>query len=427
MHRVVSTFQGRRTIPTPIPRPVKQFAVLLLVRGFHFAVTGLRLISRVAIASGHMLVAIVIAIGGPMYRWMHALRLRSRASLEYMRAHPKIALGAFLVLVTVVGSADSALNRSPSLDPFGSRILFQLLDTNNEEGAATLATDPDALGSEGSLAVTTMINGDTAVLKPQILSPLATRKTPTTYRIASGDTLSSIAERFGLKLTTILWENKLSLRSTLRLGQELTILPVDGVRHTVKSGDTVAAIAKRYQTEPEKILSFNGLKEGTTLRLAMDLIVPDGRPAYVAPPVNRTRLARVERFLTRTFVQPAQRLGNMLWPTQVRRLTQYFSWRHPGIDIKGAMGTPVYAAIAGVVREAGWNRGGYGNQVVLEHPDGKQTRYAHLSKINTSVGTSVKQGAVIGLVGSTGRSTGPHLHFEVIAGSRRLNPMGLLR
>ena len=412
-----------------MPRPVKQLAVLLLIRAFHFAMGFARMSKKILIAAGRMLVDLIVAVGGPLYRWSRRARLGFHTAIGALNARPTMTAAVLIGSIALVGIADNALHRSAPLDPLGNRILFQLLATDETRtGTQVAAFD---IGDDGQ-SVATMTNGDTAVLKPQILTPLASRKTPSTYTVASGDSISSIADRFGLKATTLLWANKLTLHSTLQVGQTLSVLPVDGVQHTVKAGDTVAAIAKRYSTTEEKILSFNGIKAGTTLRLATNLIIPDGRPAYEAPPpappsAPRTRLAQIEGFISRSIIKPVQRLGNMFWPTTVRRLTQYFSWRHPGIDIGATLGSPVYAAGTGVVFDAGWNRGGYGNQVILEHPDGKRTRYAHLSKINVEIGEPVAQGDVIGLIGSTGRSTGPHLHFEVMSGGKRLNPLGLLR
>ena len=112
----------------------------------------------------------------------------------------------------------------------------------------------------------------------------------------------------------------------------------------------------------------------------------------------------------------------MLWPATVRRITQYFNWRHRGIDIAGPTGTLIYAALDGMVEISGWNSGGYGYQIVLRHSNGMKTRYAHSSKLFVSVGQKVTKGEVIALMGSTGRSTGSHLHFEVVVGGVRVNP-----
>ncbi|GEM_PF-4691154 len=410
-----------------MPRPVKQLAVLLFIRSFRFFLGSGRIVRSALIASGRMLLVITVRVGGPLYRWSHTARLFLHKKIRLLPTQPRFVVGTVVLLLLLIGLSDNWSHQDLELDPFGSRPLFMILDRIRSGEAERNEITQENQNLLSDHPQTTVISGQTAMLKPQILSSDSSRKTPTTYSVATGDTLSSIAERFDLNITTILWENKLSLSSTLRIGQELTILPVNGIRHTIKNGDTIESLAKRYNADAEKILTFNAIKSTAPLRLATDLIIPDGRPAYEPPAQPRTRLARIERFFTKKVTQPVKRLGQMLWPTPVRRLTQYFSWRHPGIDIKGAMGTPVYAAGEGTVTEAGWNRGGYGNQVILTHTDGKRTRYAHLSRISVKVAEGVRQGEVIGLVGSTGRSTGPHLHFEVIAGGRRLNPLGILR
>lgn len=410
-----------------MPKPVKQLAVLLFIRSFRFFLGSGRIVRSVLLTCGRMLLVITVCAGGPLYRWSHTARLFLERKMRLLPTQPRVVVGTVVLLLLLVGLSDNWSHQDLELDPFGNRPLFMILDrirSGEIESNDGTQENQDFLSDHPQ---TTVINGQTAMLKPQILTSDSNRKTPTTYSVTSGDTLSSIAERFGLNITTILWENKLSLSSTLRIGQELTILPVNGIRHTIKNGDTIESLARRYSADAEKILAFNALKSTAPLRLATDLIIPDGRPLYEPPAQPRTRLARIERFITSRIQQPARRLGQMLWPTPLRRLTQYFSWRHPGIDIKGAMGSPVYAASEGTVSEAGWNRGGYGNQVILTHTDGKRTRYAHLSRINVKAGEGVRQGEIIGLVGSTGRSTGPHLHFEVIAGGRRLNPLGVLR
>jgi murein DD-endopeptidase MepM/ murein hydrolase activator NlpD len=116
----------------------------------------------------------------------------------------------------------------------------------------------------------------------------------------------------------------------------------------------------------------------------------------------------------------------MAWPTQGHRITQYYSWRHHGLDIANKTGTPLYSSDAGRVQYAGWSNG-YGNNVIIDHGGGKQTRYAHLSKFYCNTGDSVAKGETIGAMGNTGWSTGPHLHFEVIINGTKYNPLNYIR
>lgn len=251
------------------------------------------------------------------------------------------------------------------------------------------------------------------------------------YVVAEGDTLGSIARNFGLRTETLLAANGLTARSLIRPGQVLRILPVDGIIYKVKSGDTISKIAKTYGSDVEKILEMNGLSDGATLAKGDDLILPDGR--LPAPPPPKAP-ARIATDIKKVFVPdpPADRqgTGQMLWPTAARRITQYYRGsRHTGVDIAGPTGTAIYASDDGVVAISGWNRGGYGNMILVDHGNGLYTRYAHASKNLVRAGDTVKRGDVIALMGSTGRSTGPHLHFEVMrkAPSNRVNPFDYVR
>jgi murein DD-endopeptidase MepM/ murein hydrolase activator NlpD len=116
----------------------------------------------------------------------------------------------------------------------------------------------------------------------------------------------------------------------------------------------------------------------------------------------------------------------LFWPTSSHKLNQYFRRGHTGIDIDGDIGSPIYAAEGGRAATVGWNKGGYGLYIILEHPDGRRTLYGHLSKTFITAGQQVSKGQNIANMGSTGRSTGPHLHFEVISGGRKLNPLSYL-
>lgn len=257
-----------------------------------------------------------------------------------------------------------------------------------------------------------------------------TRTAIVEYTVEESDTVSSIAQKFGLKMDTLLTVNNLGSRGLIRSGQVLKILPVDGIIYKVKKGDTLLKIANTYKSESEKIADINGLGSGSELSVGSELVLPDGRLPAPPAPKKPTRLATDIRNI---FVPPpaADRVGTskFLWPTAVHRITQYYKRRHTGVDIAGPVGTPIYAAEDGVVLTSGWNTGGYGNMTVINHGNGIYTRYGHAVKNLTKVGDSVKRGDVIALMGSTGRSTGPHLHFEVMLNgtSRRTNPLDYVR
>jgi len=266
------------------------------------------------------------------------------------------------------------------------------------------------------------------IMKPHILTPtgeLAPARTEIiSYSVQSGDTVTSIAAKFNISVNTILWANNLSAYSLIRPGDTLTILPYTGVLYTVKSGDTLSRIAQLYGVDGDKISSCNDLSGG--LKSGQKIIIPGGRKiTTTAPAPTYTGISAISNLISPSTAKTSA--GKMLWPTVGYRITQYFSWRHPAIDIANKVGTPVYAADDGVVEisQGGWN-GGYGNTILINHGGGMKTRYAHASKLLAKVGEEVSQGQAIALMGSTGRSTGPHLHFEVIIKGVRYNPLNYL-
>ncbi|OGG52949.1 hypothetical protein A2764_03985 [Candidatus Kaiserbacteria bacterium RIFCSPHIGHO2_01_FULL_55_79] len=237
--------------------------------------------------------------------------------------------------------------------------------------------------------------------------------TISTYVVQQGDTLSGIAKLFDVTPNTILWANSLSSGSKLRVGQQLTILPVTGVRYTVKSGDTVASIAKKFNGDEAEIRAFSGL-EGSKLAAGTEIIIPDGEVAAPAPArSNGKTVTATVKYGT------AASIGYYMAPLSVYVETQGIHG-YNGVDLAAKAGTPVMASAAGtvVVAKSGGYNGGYGNYVVIQHGNGSQTLYSHMSTVSTYVGATVVQGQVIGAVGSTGKSTGPHLHFEIRDGIR---------
>ncbi len=244
-----------------------------------------------------------------------------------------------------------------------------------------------------------------------------------TYTVQPNDNVWAIAQGFGLQVETILWANPEVEKAPdlLSVGQTLTILPVNGIYYTIAAGDTVAKLAKTYQTTAEKIVSFplNGLQEPYVLTAGQKLVLPDGRKKVVV--TNYYPMTKVGS-------APAgapKGSGRFAWPTQ-GLLTQQFWSGHSGIDVANRTGVSILAADAGYVVMAGRDTYGYGNQVVIDHGNGYVTRYAHLNTILVKAGQAVKKNQKIGTMGSTGRSTGPHLHFEVIYNGVCRNPLGFL-
>lgn len=235
------------------------------------------------------------------------------------------------------------------------------------------------------------------------------------YTVKEGDTLSEIAEMFDVSVNTIRWENNIS-GQTISVGQKLNILPVTGVKHIVKNGDTISKIADKYESETEDIFVFNGITKGDSLKKGDIVFVPNGIIKPVVAKISTPQSSKTSNIKAPSgyYIRPAQ--GIITSPYGSRR-----GGFHYGVDIGNKRGTPIIASASGVVSkvlgscaEGNSSCGGrYGNYVVIEHPNGTSTMYAHLSSISVSVGKSVSQGSQIGKLGNTGRSTGPHLHFEV--------------
>jgi LysM repeat protein len=230
------------------------------------------------------------------------------------------------------------------------------------------------------------------------------------YVVKPDDTLSQIAEMFDVSVNTILWANDMKKGDKLVEGDVLFILPISGIEHTITKGQTLKSIAKLYKADISDIARFNGITEETKLVIGDKIIVPGGEiynessPSTSKPNISNTQTRNIAGY----FINPL--------PTgpRIRKTQGLHGPGNRGIDIGAPKGTPIYASAAGTVLLArmGWN-GAYGNLVILTHPNGTKTLYAHMAKIGTYTGKSVEQGEVIGYVGSTGRSTGPHLHFEV--------------
>jgi murein DD-endopeptidase MepM/ murein hydrolase activator NlpD len=248
------------------------------------------------------------------------------------------------------------------------------------------------------------------------------------YAVQAGETLSQISERFGLRVDTVLWANGLdSDKSTIREGQTLKIPPVDGVIHKVKKGETVYSVAKRYEANPQGVVDypFNTFTDDETFSLAVGqvLVIPDGIMPKVRPVEPRTALASV---LTPD-AGVVSAAGSFVWPA-AGHISQGYRFYHKAIDIANRGGGPILAADSGRVVIAGWpSNEGYGNRVLIDHGNGYSTLYAHLSRVSVTAGQSVNRGDKIGDMGSTGRSTGTHLHFEIRAGGALQNPLNFLK
>src|SRR3989338_8618642 len=228
------------------------------------------------------------------------------------------------------------------------------------------------------------------------------------YIVREGDSFSAIADMFEVTINTILWANDIPRGAKLQVGQTLVILPVSGVQYTVKKGDTVLSIAKKYKGDQDEIQHYNGLDDDAGLAVGSILIIPDGE---IATPVVATRPATSK---LRNAGGPALD-GYYAAPLAGSYRKTQGLHGYNGIDLAQNRGAPVFSAAGGqviVARGSGYN-GGYGKYVVIAHANGTQTLYGHMNSVTVSAGDVVSSGQLVGTMGNTGRSTGPHLHFEV--------------
>lgn len=225
------------------------------------------------------------------------------------------------------------------------------------------------------------------------------------YTVQEGDTLSFIASDYGVSINTIIWANGLKSPDAIKPGMELKIPSVTGVLHKIKKGDTISSIAKKYSVKEEEIVSFNSLPLGGDLQIDDEIIVPGGKISTPTAPVQQSTAPRFAYLPTLSgyFMQPATGYN---WGRIHGR---------NGVDVANSCGTPIYAAADGTVtlaKSSGYN-GGFGKFIKINHPNGTETLYAHASRLVASIGQIVARGQQIAVMGSTGRSTGCHVHFEV--------------
>jgi murein DD-endopeptidase MepM/ murein hydrolase activator NlpD len=381
-------------------------------------------------------VALEIRNGG---EWMRSPQTRRRAAmlLSRMTSHAAIlfvslvavALAGLRLGSAAVGGGGTAalqqgsVGRSPTVLVGGDASAGRFGAGFQQAGAS---------GVDGSIIVrdASVFFDPSAAQAASVAGASASRRGEITfYTVQPGDVIESIARRFGLQPTTIVWANQTieDNPDLLKVGQELTILPVDGVYYTVKNGDTLAAIAQRFKSETNDIVGepLNGIADGSNLMAGVKIIVPNGvktgaSSSSIAPAPSR-RIAAPAALGSGS----GSATGAFVWPTN-GFISQGFWSYHRGIDIANSIGTQIAASDGGYVQYAGWSNVGYGYMVQVDHGNGFSTLYAHLSYYYVDIGQYVSKGQVLGLMGSTGNSTGPHLHFEIRYGGGTQNPFSYL-
>ncbi len=241
-----------------------------------------------------------------------------------------------------------------------------------------------------------------------------------TYDVEEGDTLSEIAQKYGITANTIVWANDLDSNKALKKGQTLIILPVSGVKYVIKKGDSLKKVAETFKGDVDEIISYNNLANEADIQVGLEIIIPKGEiTKQVSVKTSNTKLSNIgkdTKSLITGKVAKDNVTGYFIRPTKGVKTQGLHG--HNGIDFASSLNSPIYAAASGkviIVKNGGWN-GGYGTYIVIAHNNGTQTMYAHLNGVNTNQGDVVNQGQVIGFMGSTGDSTGVHIHFEVRGG-----------
>jgi LysM repeat protein len=343
-----------------------------------------------------------------------------------------VALLAYLVWQRFMGDKGNTSVNAPLV---ATNLEAKTQEMPQVDGELLSALDTLKQPPESSDSISRKINLKTII-------PSRPRVNVITYTVQTGDNLFLIAQNYGIKPATMLFGNYTALQDNPRLlkpKQVLNILPVDGAYHEWKEGDTLESVAQYYSVDPSAIINYPGnfldlteISQGKTgIQPGANIIVPGGsRPIkdWGPPAISRSNPA-VARYYGEgacgSIYEGAIGAGTFVWPTTDHTISGFTfdSGVHPAVDIGGAEGNPVYATDSGVVVFAGWSDYGYGYMIVLDHGNGWQSAYAHLSAVGASCGQSVYQGGQIGALGNTGNSSGPHLHFELSINGAKVNPL----
>jgi LysM repeat protein len=345
----------------------------------------------------------------------------------------RLLVGGSLASGSSPAAAQSSVNQAAN-SPESPKVAEAALPQGLTQLTQAVTDTQDNLQQDGILRQISLLT----------IIPTRPRVDVITYTVKSGDTLFDIADKYGLKPESILWSNYEVLKDDphmLKPEQNLLIPPEDGAYYQWQQGDTLDSVAVFYKVDKSAILNYPGnhfdLTQSVSNNMGLKpgdwIMIPGGsRPIkdWGPPAISRSNPA-VARYYgpgaCGAVLTGAIGSGSFVWPTTEHWISGYsYSAIHPAIDIAGSLGNPVFAADSGVVVYAGWSNFGYGNLIVVDHGNGWQTAYAHLNSIAVTCGQSVYQGGFIGALGTTGNSTGPHLHFEMSFNGAKPNPLDYL-
>ncbi|MBU0732071.1 LysM peptidoglycan-binding domain-containing M23 family metallopeptidase [Patescibacteria group bacterium] len=307
-----------------------------------------------------------------------------------------------------------------------------------DTSAALVSNIPEIEEEQGGHEVLMTASGGSALVKSNIIdSEFGYTNNIREHIVEEGESIGSIAEDYNISVATIQWANGLGSSTTIQPGKALRIPPVSGVIYTIESGDTLLDVVTKREGDINEVREFNDIGDDDLIAVGTTIVIPGGQP-YVPPAPAAAPSGNVASGDTsgsssgwtsvfKPEAAPSAPASGMQfqWPSASHDISQYSRWGHVAIDIRGPMGTPIYASAAGTATNH--SGGGYGNYVVIDHGNGWSTLYAHLSSYGVSSGQYVSQGQYIGGEGSTGWSTGPHLHFEIRQGGTKYNPLGFVK
>ena len=356
---------------------------------------------------------------GTKRAWLSAIKSKKRADFKGLLKNPLFFFG-FISAVLFFGiyascgsSGNSGLNHIVFFNSFfdkSSNVIGDNLFSSQANAIALETPDLKTMEDNTLCALSTPCVVSGKVLGDVFGGNNQTQKDVTDYIVQPGDTLQSIATANNITVNTLIWANNLSASSAVKVGQSLTILPVDGILYIVKSGDTLPAIASKYKAQEDDIISFNSLANQDDIYIGDILIIPGGvlpKTVSVPPLFSGNQIPTASGY----FIFPAEGL-----------ITQGLHY-YNAVDVANKCGTPIHAAASGVVERAVFNNAwnlGMGNYVTILHSNGTVTYYGHFEYVHVKPGDTVSVGDTIGLMGRTGDATGCHVHFEVIGATNPL-------